>query len=204
MRLSNEIKTGIVILAAVAVGVIFFARTASFQTGTYPLKTYFRYAGDLKEDAVVKLSGIEAGRVKSIKFMYDPDTRVECLLLLNRGVRVRKDSIAYIGTAGFVGDAYVGITPGGSPDFLEPRDTVASEDPIQMRELMKKADKIADGLDSTLQEIRSLASNVNGVVTDNRQGIDNIVANMESTAQNFKEFSEDVKSHPWKLLFKGE
>ena len=123
---------------------------------------------------------------------------------MNGGVKVRKDSIAYIGTTGFIGDAYVGITPGRSPEFLEAGETVTAEDPVQMRELMKKAERIADELDATLVEVKSLASNVNGVFTDNRRGIDNIVSNLEFTTRNFREFSEDVKKHPWKLLFKGE
>ena len=66
-----------------------------------------------------------------------------------------------------------------------------------MRKLMKKADSIADNLDKTLVQIKSL-------VTDNRAKIDSIAANLESTTVNFKEFSEDIKKHPWKLLMKGK
>ena len=205
MKMSNEIKAGVVILAGIAVGVYFFAKTASFKTETYDLKTYFTYAGDLQKDAVVKLSGIEAGRVRDIKFVYGTDTKVECTLTLDSStIKVRKDAIAYIGTAGFVGDAYIGLTTGTAAEFFKAGETVASEDPIQMRELMKKADKIADGLDKTLTEVKALASNVNGVVTENKPGIAGIVTNLEGTSQNFKEFSEDIKNHPWKLLFKGE
>jgi len=69
---------------------------------------------------------------------------------------------------------------------------------------MKKADKIADSLDKTLLEVKSLAANVNGVVEENKPGIKQIITNLEDTTQNFKEFSADVKKNPWKLLFKGE
>jgi len=204
MRFSNEIKAGTVIIAGILISMVFLVKTTSFQTEPYEIKTYFTYAGDLKPDAMVKLSGIEVGRLVNTDFVYDDGTKVVCTLSIDRKAKVRKDSIAYIGTAGFVGDAYIGLTPGTAADFVKEGDVVASEDPIQMRELMKKADMIADGLDSTLTEIKALASNVNGVVTDNRKGISNIVVNLETTSQNFKEFSEDVKKHPWKLLFKGE
>jgi len=197
MKISNEMKAGIVIVVAIAIAILFFARTADIQASPYDIKTYFMYAGDLKEDAVVKLSGIEAGRLKKIKFIYGPETRIECILALNQGIKLRKDSIAYIATSGIVGDSYVGLTPGESPDFLKPGATLVSEDPIQMRELMKKADQIAKNLDTILAEAKSF-------VVDNRQGLDGIVGNLEATTQNFKEFSEDVKKHPWKLLFKGE
>ena len=197
MRISNEIKSGLVIIAAILVGVYYFTKTANFQTQTYNIKTYFKYAGNLEADAVVKLAGIEAGRVKNINFVYTPETMVECVMVLNSGIKIRKDSIAYIGTAGFVGDAFIGITRGTNEEFLKDGDTVTSEEPIEMRELMKKADDIASNLDKILVDVKS-------IVVDNREGVNSIVSNLEFTTQNFKEFSEDVKKHPWKLLFKGE
>ncbi|MFH1395060.1 MAG: MlaD family protein [Candidatus Omnitrophota bacterium] len=197
MKFSNEIKAGLVIIVAIAIGVIFYVKTANFNTRTYDVKTSFKYAGDLKPNAVVKLSGIEVGRLKRAEFSYTPETTVVCTLEIASGTKIRKDSIAYIGTAGFVGDAYLGLTPGLSNEFCKNNDVIQSEDPIQMRLLMKKADAIANNLDQILVEVKD-------IVTDNRQGLNNIVGNLEATTANFKEFSEDVKTHPWKLLFKGE
>ena len=195
MRFSNEIKAGLVVVIGIAIIFFFFGKTATHMTKTYDLKTFFGYAGNLKADAIVKLAGIEVGRVKKINFIYDPETLVECLLEINTDAKVRKDSLAYIATAGFVGDAYVGITAGEQDEFLVPGTTVGSEDPIEMRLLMKKAEDIANNLDNILAQIR-------GVVADNRQNLDNIVINLEQTTENFKEFSSDVQKHPWKLLFK--
>ncbi|MDP8299660.1 MAG: MlaD family protein [Candidatus Tantalella remota] len=197
MRLTNEMKTGLVVVMGILIAVLFFLKTTNLQTKTYEFKTYFTYAGDLKPDAVVKLSGIEAGRVTAVKFIYDPQTRVECTIQVDAKAKVRVDSIAYIGTAGFVGDAFIGLTPGTSEEFVKNGGTIASEDPIQMRLLFKKADSIAKNLDSILAEVKS-------VVKDNRQNFDDIILNLEVTSENFQEFSEDVKKHPWKLLFKGE
>lgn len=198
MKFSNEIKTGIVVLGGIAIAVLFFTKTTDIRTDKYELKTYFTYAGDLKPDATVKLSGVEVGRLISMKFVYDKATKVECILELDGAAKVRTDSIAYIGTAGFVGDAYIGITPGAAEsEFAAPGSVIVSDDPVQMRLLMKKADDIANNLDSILVEVKSL-------VVDNRQGLDNIVGNLEAATKNLEEFSEDVKDHPWKLLFKGD
>ncbi len=197
MRFSNEIKAGLVIIVAVVIGVMFFGKTAKFKGETYDIKTFFIYGGNLQPDAMVKLSGIEVGRLKALNFVYTSGTRVECILEIDAKAKIRRDSIAYIDTAGFVGDAYIGITPGSSEEFSGPDSVIASEDPVQMRLLMKKADDIANNLDQILVEVKS-------VVVDNRQKLDNIVANIESTTENFKEFSEDIKQHPWKILFKGD
>ncbi len=197
MRFSNEIKVGLVVVVAVAIGLMFFVKTKDFSKRTYTLKAYFKYAGDLKPNAVVKLAGVESGRIKDIKFVYDPATKVECILEIEDDARVREDSVAYITSTGIVGDACLGITPGVSDKFVKPGSIIASEDPVQMRLIMKRADSIANNLDKILVEVKS-------VVTDNRQNLDNIVINIEKTTENFREFSADIKKHPWKIMFKGE
>ena len=205
MKMTNELKTGIVVAAAVVVAVIFWAKTTDFSARPYKLKTYFNYAEGVKVDSIVKLSGIEVGRLEKITLDYTPETKVELVLTLNDKAKIREDAIAFISTSGLIGDAYIGLTPGSSDKpFLKGGATIMSEDPIEMRRLMKKADVIAENLDKTLVEVKRLAENVTGVVTDNRSRLDNIAVNLEETAVNFKEFSEDIKKHPWKLLIKGK
>lgn len=203
MKMTNELKIGLVVLAAIIVASVFWMKTASFSGKPYRLKTLFNYAEGVKPDSIVKLSGIEIGRVENIKFLYAPDTKVELTLLLNRNAKVHDDSIAFISTSGIVGDAFLGLTP-GSPDrpFVENGDMISSEDPIEMRKLMKKADAIADNLDKTLAEFKELAGGIDVVVKDNKSKIDSMLANLEQTSTNFKEFSEDIKKNPWKLLSK--
>jgi phospholipid/cholesterol/gamma-HCH transport system substrate-binding protein len=197
-KFTNEIKTGLVVVAALAVAVFFWLRTSNFRSEVYQLKTYFSHAGGIKENSIVALSGIEVGRVTAATFVYEPDrTRVELILMIDQKAKVRDDAIAYIGSTGFVGDAYIGITPGNSENFLKPNSVVVSEDPIEMRLLMKRADDIAKKLDLVLGDVKTL-------VSDNRAKVDNIVSNLEQTTINFNEFSDDIKKHPWKLLMKGK
>lgn len=206
MKITNEFRTGIVVVAAILVGIFFWTKTAVKTSGRpYRLKTYFNYAEGMKPDSIVKLSGIEVGRVEKINLEYTPDTRVELTLLLDRKAKLHEDSLAFITTSGMVGDAFIGITPGSADKpFLKEGSTVMSEDPIELRKLFKKADSIAENLDKMLIEVRTLAENLTGVVKDNKPRIDNIAANLESTSVNFKDFSDDIKKHPWKLLMKGK
>jgi phospholipid/cholesterol/gamma-HCH transport system substrate-binding protein len=210
MKISNEIKTGIVIVTAVLATATFYIKTTSFNPAPYKVKTSFIYADGVKEDSIVKLSGIEVGRVTSIKFQYDPETKVEMELTLDQKAKLHEDTIAFISTSGMIGDAYIGLTPGSaSKPVIKAGGTVISEDPIEMRKFWKKADAIATSLDATLLEIKNLAANVNGLVTDNRPRVNSIMTNIEELSVNFKEvsvnfkdFSQDLKQHPWKLLMK--
>src|SRR3989338_8462196 len=104
MKITNELKVGLVVAAAVIVASVFWLKTANFSDKPYRLKTRFSYAEGMKSDSIVKLAGIEIGRVENIKFLYDPDTRVELMLLLNKDAKVHDDSIAFISTSGMVGE----------------------------------------------------------------------------------------------------
>jgi len=205
MKITNETKTGMIVVAAIVVAVVFWVKTTDFNGKPYKVKTYFNYAEGIKIDSIVKLAGIEAGRVETVKFEYVPETKVELVLAINKKAKIHEDSVAFISTSGMIGDAYIGITP-GSPDkaFVKDGAVLMSEDPVEMRKLMKKADAISENLDKTLGEVKNLAENVNGLVKDNKNRIDNIATNLEETATNFKEFSSDIKQHPWKLLMKGK
>jgi len=197
-KFSNEMKTGIMIFLAILTGLFFWFKTSNFMSDVYQLKAYFSHADGIKANSIVSLAGIEVGRVQKVDFIYTPeDTKVELILSIDKDARVREDSIAYIGTTGFVGDAYIGITPGTSENFLKDKSVVASEDPVEMRKIMKKAEQIADKLDMVLGDVKTL-------VSDNKIKVDNIITNLEDTSANFKEFSSDIKAHPWKLLMKGK
>lgn len=203
MKLTNELKTGLVVVAAIGVGLMFWLKTTNLTSAPYKVQTYFSYADGIKPDTIVKLSGIDVGRVIAIQFKYEPETKILVTMEVSKDARIHEDSIAFISTSGMIGDAFIGITPGsGDKAFVKPGAVLTSEDPMEMRKLMKKMDSIAENLDKTLGEVKTLATNVNGVVQDNKARIDNIFVNLEATSVNFKEFSDDLKKHPWKLLSK--
>ncbi len=198
MKINNELKTGLVVIAGILVAVMFWVKTTDFSSKPYMIKTFFNYADGLKVDSIVKLVGIEVGRIEEIKLVYTPETKIEITLSIDDKAKLREDSIAFISTSGMIGDAYIGITPGSvDKPYVKNGGQIPSEDPVEMRKLMKKADSIADNLDKTLAEVKTL-------VSDNRAKVANIAANLEVTTANFKEFSEDIKLHPWKLLMKGK
>lgn len=198
MKITNELKTGLVVVAGIIVTIFFMVKTTDFNARPYKVKTFFNYADGIKKDSIVKLAGIEVGRVESIEFQYVPDTKIQLVLAIDKKAKIHEDSLAFIATSGMIGDAYIGITPGlPEKPFVKEGATLMSEDPVEMRKLMKKADAIADSLDKALAEVKTL-------VTDNKSKIANIATNLEDTTANFKEFSEDIKQHPWKLLMKGK
>lgn len=200
MKLSNELKTGVLIVAALVVLVVVLYQTGDLKVGKrgHVFKARFETAQGVKEFAPVRLAGVEVGEVKKLDILYEPDkTVIEAKLWVQDGVKLRKDSLAIVNMLGLMGEKYVEIHPGASPDFLEPGEFVASKEAISMEQLMEQ-------LKAAGEEFQGLIKNINGVIGDNKEKLGRVMDNLEETTLYFEAFAEDVMNHPWKVLAKGK
>ena len=88
----------------------------------YPVTAHFQNIAGLREKAQVTMAGVQVGRVTRITL--DPqsfEARVE-LTIRPEFDNIPTDSSASILTSGLLGEKYVGLEPGGSPDSLQPGD----------------------------------------------------------------------------------
>jgi phospholipid/cholesterol/gamma-HCH transport system substrate-binding protein len=83
----------------------------------YRLSARFGSVSGLRVGADVEIAGVPIGRVASIELAQDATAAV-VTLRLRPELRLSSDSIAAIKTSGLIGDKYVNIMPGGSPDVI--------------------------------------------------------------------------------------
>lgn len=232
MKVSNEIKIGIMVTAVVFLLLLLTFRVGNFefvQRG-YEIKVRFNRIEGLEANAPVRLNGLEVGSIKNIQLLYEPQTTMELVLWLKQEARLREGAQASINVMGLIGEKYVELTSGNKDGaFLEPGSLIIGNDPIDFEKLMAKGDVLVDNLmnistninerlkvnsqaiDEILANMRtitsnltSITSNVNERLTLNRQHIDDIVIHLNATSQNLEELSSDLKVNPWKLLYKGK
>jgi phospholipid/cholesterol/gamma-HCH transport system substrate-binding protein len=142
-RRSYQIGTGLFILLGFAALAYLATQTtsvANFSQGpSYSLKARFTNVGQLKLRAPVKIAGVRIGSVESIE--VDPaklDAQVR-LSIDRRYGQIPDDSSAAIFTSGLLGDQYVGIQPGGSPDMFKDGDEfVLTQSSMQLEDLIGK------------------------------------------------------------------
>jgi phospholipid/cholesterol/gamma-HCH transport system substrate-binding protein len=122
-----ELTAGIFLLLAIA-ALIFLAMQATDRgvaSGpTYEITATFGNVGGLKPRAKVSMGGVTIGMVERIQL--DPDTfdaRVT-MRISERFDNLPEDTSASILTAGILGDQYVGLEPGGSPESLRDGDRI--------------------------------------------------------------------------------
>ncbi len=118
-----EISVGIFVavgIAALLVLAVNVSNVGGFSSGQqYTVTANFDNISGLKARSQVAIAGVTVGRVVNIT--VDPVTfeAVVEMTIDSQFDEVPVDSSVGIYTAGLLGEKYVGIEPGGAPDFLE-------------------------------------------------------------------------------------
>ena len=207
LKMTNETKTGILVfvcLAALAVLLFKVGNYSFFQKG-FRVKARFHFTEGVKRNAPVRLSGVDVGEVKDVRLIYGDEVLVEADLWLKDGVRLRKNARAYVTMLGMMGEKYIEVWPGTADAvYAQDGDLIDSKDPVRLEDLIELGTKVAGDVGKMAQDISHVANHVDDAVVNNRPKLDRIFDNLEETSENFAEFSQDIKFHPWKILMKGK
>lgn len=151
-------------LAALALTILSLSSQQGVFRDRYRLVAYFENVQGLIANAPVWLAGRQVGRVESVSFSAQGTGRpaLRVMLHIDRDVhdRIRADSVASIGTIGLLGDRYVEISLGSeSAAPLLDGGEVTTVSPTNVSLVLDRG-AIA------LENVATLASNLNGVVAD--------------------------------------
>ena len=109
------------------------------RTSTYDLTSRFSNLGQLRPNAPVKVGGVTIGRVSDIDL--DP-VRFDAVVTLAINARYNEipaDTSAAILTGGLLGESYVGLSPGGDLEALQPGEEIAFTSPaVALMQLVGK------------------------------------------------------------------
>jgi phospholipid/cholesterol/gamma-HCH transport system substrate-binding protein len=109
-----------------------------FANHNYKVQASFGSVSGLKVGAAIEIAGVPVGRVAAITL--DPVSyQAQVVMEIHNDVSLQEDSIASIRTAGIIGDRYVNISPGGSPELIGPGGKITeTESAINLEELVSK------------------------------------------------------------------
>ena len=171
IKISNEAKTGVLVLVALlTLGALLLkvGNFGLFKKG-YVIKSQFHYTAGVKKNAPVRLSGVDVGEVRELVLHYGDEMLIETVFWIDEGVKIRKDSKAYVTTLGLMGEKYVEIKAGtSSAEYAKPGDEILSQDPVRLEELIEMATQVAGDIGKMAKDISKVANNVNGVIDENK------------------------------------
>jgi|SRR5579862_2548750 len=125
-----EIGTGLFVLLGFAA--LLFLTTQLPASGVklgaakagYHVTADFDDIGDLKVGSEITMSGVRIGEVSSIRYDSKAYKAVVRLRIDPQFTHIPDDSYASIQTQGLLGGKYIGISPGGSDQFLKDGGTI--------------------------------------------------------------------------------
>jgi len=127
MKITNEVKVGILAIAAIIVLVIGFNFLKGASVFSKPNAIFARFPeiGTLEKSNQVKINGLAVGTVYNIK---SADKEVNSIIVeihLNDDIAVPKNSIAFI-DGSVLGSAYINIEKGPARTYLQRGDTIST------------------------------------------------------------------------------
>jgi len=212
---SIEVKVGALILVSMGIlgAFILVMGGLSFEK-TYTVYVDFDNPGGLQSGAAVRIAGVKVGSVKDLEFQggkIDPKSGRRVLVRAKVAIEQRvKDAIHddadfYVTTQGVLGEQFMAIEPGSlERPVLQEGATMKGIDPPRIDLFLAKAYELLDvtvnGIKNNRETLSSIATNtasllkgLNVLITDNKERIDRIVANVEEMTVEAKQLTHDAR-----------
>ena len=132
-NLAETVLGAVVILIAAGFLYIFAATAQVTAIEGYEIKAVFVDTGGLRAGSDVRISGITVGTVKS-NILDAENYEAVVTLSINPDVKVPKDTVAAITSAGLIGGNYVRLKPGGSKKILKAGGSITKSEDFQSLE----------------------------------------------------------------------
>jgi phospholipid/cholesterol/gamma-HCH transport system substrate-binding protein len=138
-----EFGTGLFVFLGILALFFLTTRVTNFDSYSgdegYTLIGRFDNVGSLKLRSPVAMSGVTIGRVSSIDFDSEMLEAVVTMRIDSRYDQIPDDSDASILTQGILGGQYVGLEPGGSPEFFADNDEIQfTQSALVLEQLISK------------------------------------------------------------------
>jgi phospholipid/cholesterol/gamma-HCH transport system substrate-binding protein len=176
-------------LAILAAGIFIIGSKQYLFRSTYQLKTQFDNVEGLDAGGDVRVGGVHVGTVHDILLPHRPGEKVTVLMNLGKSTHdiIKQDSVATIETEGLLGNQYLAVSS-GSVEAKEVRDgdTIASQPPLEMSDLLQKASGLLDSSQQAIQNTTRVTANLKSISAkiDSGQGTAGALVNDKQLYNN--------------------
>lgn len=183
MKISNELKVALTILAAILVGFLGYR-----VMGDLPLfrqskviKTQFSQADGLTPGGYVYINGVKVGSVKTMT-LTEGDS-VEVKMSFDLGIEIPRDSEAHLESSGLLDEKAIVLERGDSKEYLEHNDRMQGVyDGGMMETLKQEGQQLSEDVSQSFQKLNSLLEELNTMFDKETQGrIDTTLTNLQTS-----------------------
>ncbi len=184
----NEFKVGLLAIATLAAIVFMSFKITSNQSGFGQYVTYrtiVKDASGIFPKTPIKVAGIAAGRISAIELQGN--TALITFEILKQ-IQLTKNSKLRIKSVGFLGDKYIEIYVGDSPEVLAKYDFIDSEEAAGIETLVKDASEV-------LTDVKVIVKSLKDSIAPEGQvsPVKKILADVSALVENTKVATESLK-----------
>nr|BDT29506.1 MlaD family protein [Bacteriovorax sp. HI3] len=210
----NEFKVGLLAIATLAAIVFMSFKITSNQSGFGQYQTYrtiVKDASGIFPKTPIKIAGIAAGRISSIELQGN--TALITFEILKQ-IQVTKNSKLRIKSVGFLGDKYIEIYVGDSPEFLAKNDFIDSEEAAGIETLVKDASEVLADVkaitkslkDSIAPEgqpspMKKILVDIGALVENTRVATESLKRVMTGNEEKLNALVENLESFSYELAY---
>lgn len=183
----SELKIGIIAIVAIALTIVIVLAVGGqggFAWQRYELKTLFKNVQGLKSGAIVRVAGVDVGKVTSVDFA---DANVQITMEVNEEnkSRITDRSRASIGSLSLLGEPIIEISPSTEGTPLEDGAFIQSERTTgQFADVAENATLTLEQATGLIKEIRAGKGTMGKLFTDDQmyREMNQLVSSAEAVA----------------------
>jgi phospholipid/cholesterol/gamma-HCH transport system substrate-binding protein len=167
----SELKIGVMAVAALvltAILVIAVGGASGFAWERYELKTNFANVQGLKSGAIVRIAGVEVGKVTKVQLAAS-GVEVHLSIKKENRSRVTTDSYASIGSMSLLGEPLIDVSPASTGTPLKEGDVIKSKKPAsQLSDVAETANEGIVEATTLLKDIRAGRGSVGKLFSEDK------------------------------------
>jgi phospholipid/cholesterol/gamma-HCH transport system substrate-binding protein len=198
------IGVGVFVLGGIllfAVGLFMIGNRRMLFVDRFQVDAEFLKVTGLQKGAIVRVSGMDAGEIETIRVPANPGSRFRVQMRVREDLHhlVRTDSVATIQTDGLVGNNFIQIEIGTDKSPVAPEGSlIQSREPFDFAALMDQASQTVKTLDATIVQLRGDVEEALGAITDTAQQasaiIDGVGDDVKSITSNGQKIARDIQA----------
>lgn len=161
---SNEIKAGMVILAALLTLAVLLVAIFGIKFGkdTVDYDVYLQYVGGIKLGSLVKYRGLDVGQVSAITMPEGNESRMRLRLTVDAATPVRRNSRAFVTSIGLMSERHVEITAGSpTAELLSPGSVIESKEVLSFAQMAEIIGDLGGNMEELIGRLTDMFSDEN-------------------------------------------
>lgn len=186
MKISNELKVAITILAAIVVGFIGYRVMSDLPMfrKSKIIHSYFSRADGLSPGNYVYVNGVKVGSVKRMELLSGDSVAVT--MSFDLSVEIPKNSVAYLESSGLLDEKAIFVERGDSKKNLEYGDRIKGVYRGGMMETLKQeGEQLSEDVSASFQKLNRFLAQLNTMLNDETKGkVDSVLNNLKTTSND--------------------